>query len=97
MAKSAQERAALLRQTAADGRRNPEDLFGIRMAIYEAFEDTGVDYNRACELLISARPPLTDWDCHRLEIIAQQMELSPEARGEQLRRLCEMAALLTPL
>lgn len=97
MPKTAMERAALLRQAAADGRRNPEDLFGIRMAIHQAFEATGVDYNRACEVLISARPPLTEWDCNRLEIIAQQMELSPEARGEQLRGLCEMAALLTPL
>lgn len=96
MPKTAQERAALLRQAASDVRRNPDDLFGARMAIHDAFEGTGVDANRVCERLISVHPPLNKWDCDRLEFVAELLEHAPEARGEQLHDLCGMAKLMVP-
>lgn len=50
----------MLRQAASNGRRHPDDLFGVRMAIHDAFEATGVDSNRICSLLISTRPPISE-------------------------------------
>lgn len=96
MAKSTQERAALLRQAAIDGRRDQTDLFGMRMAIHDAFESTGTDSSQVCTLLISSRPPISDWDCRRLEMVASLIEAEPEARTEHLFRLCEMVAMIAP-
>ncbi|MCT8165628.1 MULTISPECIES: hypothetical protein [unclassified Pseudomonas] len=96
MPKTAQERATLLRQAASDGRRNPDDIFDARMTIHDAFEGTGADSNRLCELLISLSPPLTEWDCNRLEMVASLIESEPAAQGDHLFRLCEMAKLVAP-
>jgi len=96
MSNTAEERATLLRLTAMGGRRNPEDLFGARMAIHGAFEATEVDSNRVCDLLISERSPLKESDCIRLEIVATLIEAEPEARAEQLFGLCEMAKMIAP-
>ncbi|MNJ29825.1 hypothetical protein D3C77_244070 [compost metagenome] len=89
-------RVAQLRQAAINCRRNPNDLFEARMAIHEALEALGVNSNRICDLLISERPPLTDWDCNRLEMVASLVEAEPEARAEHLFGLCEMVAMVAP-
>ncbi|KPM67242.1 hypothetical protein CMV24_27910 [Pseudomonas plecoglossicida] len=96
MSKTALERAALLRQAASDGRRNPDDLFGARMAIHDAFEGSSVDANRVCELLLSANPPLTAGDCDRLEMVSAAMERAPEARAGKLYGLCVIVQALCP-
>ncbi|HBM63259.1 MAG TPA: hypothetical protein DD418_05255 [Pseudomonas sp.] len=96
MAITASDRAKLLRQAAAHGRRHPGDLFEARMAIHDSLEGTGIDSNRVCELLVSVRPPLTEWDCNRLEMVANLMEHEPTAQGDRLYRLCEMAKLVSP-
>lgn len=96
MAVTAQDRAKRLRQAAVNGRRYPDDLFEARMAIHDSLEGTGVDSNRVCELLVSIRPPLTDWDCNRLEMVANLIEREPSAQGDCLYGLCEMAKLVAP-
>lgn len=93
---TAQERAALLRQAATNGRRHPDDLFGLRMAIHDAFESSGVNANRVCDLLIVEHPPISKWDCNRLESVADFMEFEPGAVSGQLFNLCKMVRLLTP-
>ncbi|GFM76848.1 hypothetical protein PSCICM_26670 [Pseudomonas cichorii] len=90
------ERAGILRQAATRGRTYPGDIFGTRMAIHDAFAGTGVDYNRACDLLISAHPPLSESDCIRLELIAALMECETEAPTSQLFDFCEMARMMSP-
>lgn len=90
------DRAKLLRQAALSGRRDPNDLFGARMAVHEALESSGVDGNRVCELLLSVSPPLSKWDCDRLELVAGILEHAPDTRGEQLYGLCDMAKLMVP-
>lgn len=96
MSNSAEERAKLLRKAASNGRRNPDDLFGVRMAIHDAFDATGVNSNRLCDLLISDRPPLKEWDCIRLEMVADLIEADPEARAEHLFGLCETVKMIAP-
>lgn len=66
------------------------------MAVHDAFEGAGLNSNRACDFLISNQPPVTESDCLRLEMIARQVELSPDSRGDHLLKLCEMARLLAP-
>nr|DAF79146.1 MAG TPA: hypothetical protein [Caudoviricetes sp.] len=96
MSNTAEERANLLREAASNGRRNPDDLFEARMMIHGAFEATGANSNRVCDLLISGRPPLKEWDCIRLEMIADLIEADPEARAEHLFGLCEMVKMIAP-
>lgn len=96
MQKTAEKRAGLLRQAAADGRSAPDDLFGMRMAVHEAFEGTGADSSRVCALLLSSRPPISEWDCCRLEMVASQIDLEPGALADRLFGLCEMVRLVTP-
>lgn len=96
MAITALDRAKRLRQAAAHGRRHPGDLFEARMAIHDALEGTGVDSNRVCELLVSKCPPLTEWDCNRLEMVANLIEQEPAAQGVRLYGLCDMAKLMAP-
>ncbi len=96
MAITAQDRAKRLRQAAAHGRCYPDDLFEARMAIHDSLEGTGVDSNRVCELLVSMRPPLTEWDCNRLEMVAKLIEREPTVQGDRLYRLCEMTKLVSP-
>lgn len=66
------------------------------MAIHEAFENTGTDSSQVCALLISSRPPISEWDCCRLEMVASQIELAPEALAGRLFGLCEMVRMVTP-
>lgn len=96
MSRTAEKRVTLLRQAASDGRSNPEDLFGARMTIHDAFEGAGTDNNRVCDLLLSSRPPISEWDCCRLEMIADLLEQEPEAREERLYGLCEILRMVTP-
>lgn len=95
MTKSAQERAALLRQAASDGRRQPDDLFGARMSVHEALEGLGADTNMACATLLPERGKLGEWDTNRLEMLADQIENSPEARGEDLNGICNVIRMMT--
>lgn len=96
MAITAQDRAMRLRQAAAHGRKYPGELFEARMAIHDLLEGTGLDGNRVCELLISMRAPLTEWDCNRLEMMADLIEREPSAQGDRLYRLCDMVKLIAP-
>lgn len=90
------DRAKRLRQAAAHGRRYPDDLFGARMAIHEAFEGTGVDSNRVCDVLLTKTPPISEWTCVRLDLVADQIEKAPAASSSLLFGFCEMAKMLTP-
>ncbi|NNJ16343.1 hypothetical protein CSV86_014535 [Pseudomonas putida CSV86] len=96
MPKTALERAYLLREAAAYGRRYPDDLFEARMAVHEALGASGVNTYRICDLLLSKRPPLDDGDCIRLELIASLIDAEPAARGDDLLGLCEMALRMVP-
>lgn len=96
MSITAEKRVTLLRKAASDGRSNPEDLFGARMTIHDAFEGAGTDNNRVCDLLLSSRPPISECDCCRLEMIANLLEQEPEAREERLYGLCEILRMVTP-
>ncbi|WMY83399.1 MULTISPECIES: hypothetical protein [Pseudomonas] len=93
---AAHDRVNLLRQAAAHGRRNPDDLFGARMAIHDALEGTGVDSNRVCDALLTKTPPISEWACERLDMVADQIEQAPDARSSLLFGLCEMARMLSP-
>jgi hypothetical protein len=53
-------------------------FLGLRMAIHDTFEGAGVDTNRVCDLLIVAHPPILEWDCCRLEMVANLMDLEPQ-------------------
>lgn len=65
------------------------------MAIHGAFEASGVNSYRICELLISERPPLVEQDCIRLELMASLIEAEPDARAEHLFGICEMVLRVT--
>jgi hypothetical protein len=94
MSKATAERITLLRKAASDGRNNPEDLFGARMTIHNAFEGAGLDCNRICDLLLSSRPPISELDCCRLEMVADLLKLEPDARAEQLYGLCKIPRMI---
>lgn len=66
------------------------------MAIHEAFEATGGDSNRICSLLISTRPPISEWDCCRLEMAANMIDQEHDSGADELYDLCEMAKRMAP-
>lgn len=95
MAITAQDRAKLLRQAARNGRRYPDDLFGARMSVHEALEGLGVDTNMVCMILLPERGLVGEWDTIRLEMLADQLEGSPEARGGFWYGICDVIRLMT--
>ena len=66
------------------------------MAIHDAFEGTGVDSNRVCDALLAKTPPISEWACERLNLVADQIEQTPDASSSLLFSLCQMARMLTP-
>ena len=90
------ERAAILRQAALNARRHPNDLFGARMAIHDAMDGLGICTSEACKLLLSIRPPLTEWDTYRLEMLATHLEAELDSKDCCLLSYCRCIRMMTP-
>jgi hypothetical protein len=91
---STAERAAILRKAEAWTLKNPDDLFGARMAVHDALQGIVSDTNIACSLLLPAKPPISASSGSRLGFVARMLEAASPMSKTTLEDYCRMAKML---